>query len=444
MEAPAESALRAEACAALGLDPVAVVGGAGTLESVYAVNELAAASVATFGDARAHLLPGAAEVRVDRALACTWFGPALRPVGWALPSPWDPIAGDYAARDGWIRLHTNAPHHRRAALAVLGTAEEREAVASAVRTWDADELEAAVVGAGGCAATMRSPEAWAAHVQGSAVQAEPLVAVERLEAGQRGPAPHPRRPLAGVRVLDLTRVLAGPAATRALAAAGAAVLRVDPPDWDEPAVVPEMTLGKRAARLDARAAEGRDRLVALLAEADVLVSGYRADALESLGLGDVERARIRPGLVEVALDAYGWTGPWAGRRGFDSLVQMSSGVAERGMRRRGADRPVPLPVQALDQATGWLMAAAAVTGIAARHRDGRGYRARLSLARTAAALQQAGPGEPAREAPAPMLRRIATPWGDAELPPLPLEVAGAPLRFEAGPVPLGGDPPAWE
>jgi crotonobetainyl-CoA:carnitine CoA-transferase CaiB-like acyl-CoA transferase len=175
----------------------------------------------------------------------------------------------------------------------------------------------------------------------------------------------------------------------------------------------------------------------------VLVSGYRADALESLGLGEAERARIRPGLVEVALDAYGWTGPWAGRRGFDSLVQMSSGIAERGMRERAADKPVPLPVQALDQATGWLMAAAAVTGIAARHRDGLGYRARLSLARTAAALQQAGSGEPPRETPVPARTRIPTPWGDAELPPLPLEIVGAPLRFEAGPAPLGSDAPAW-
>ena len=416
------------------------------LASAWDVDALASGAVAAFADAVVALLAETgttASAAVDGALVGAWFRQALQPVGWSLPSPWDPIAGDYPAADGWIRLHTNATRHREAALRVLGGPADRDAVAERVRGWRADDLETAVVEAGGAAAAMREPEAWIAHPQGAAARREPLV--DRLHTV---PAlttwhPDPARPLAGVRVLDLTRVLAGPVATRALAALGATVLRIDPPTWDEPAVVPDVMLGKHAARVDGTTPEGRERLGDLLAGADVLVHGYRRGALDAIGLGDAERQDIRPGLVEVALTAYGWHGPWTGRRGFDSLVQMSSGIAAHGMRAAGADRPVPLPVQALDHATGWLMAAAAVAGLRDRLRGGSGSHAYLSLARTAAELLPAGPAplEPAAAVPAGT--RIETPWGAADVLPLPLAIDGVDLRFDVGPAPLGSAPPHW-
>ena len=424
------------------------------LESFYPVSELAAASVGAVGLAAADLLralglPDRAVV-VDRGLADAWFGFALRPIGWELPSPWDPIAGDYRTVDGWIRLHTNAPHHRAAALRVLGVAADKGAVADAVASWVAGELESAVVAEGGCAAELRTPAAWAAHPQGAAVALEPLVHRERtdplnMDAAPPRWAPTAARPLAGLRVLDLTRVLAGPVATRLLAGLGAEVLRIDPPGWDEPAVVPEMTLGKRAARLDAHDPADRDRLLELLTGADVLVSGYRADALERLGLGDGVRRSIRPGLIDVSLDAYGHSGPWASRRGFDSLVQMSSGIAAAGLKAGVADRPTPLPVQALDQATGYLTAAAVLAGLAARARDGVGTRARLSLARTAGELENARGLAVDAAAPAPAYPRtpVSTPWGAAELLPPPLTVGGHPLAWPLPPRNLGADDPLW-
>ena len=260
--------------------------------------------------------------------------------------------------------------------------------------WGADDLEAAVVTAGGAAAAMRSAAAWDAHPQGVAVAAEPLLHVERTAAGPRmaeaDAAPPSGRPLDGLRVLDLTRVLAGPVATRLLAGWGADVLRIDPPGWDEPNVVPEVTLGKRCARLDLHEDRDRDRLLRLLADADVVVHGYRPGALDGLGLGADARDAARPGLVDVSLDAYGWTGPWAGRRGFDSLVQMSSGIAEAGQVAAGADHPVSLPVPALDHATGYLLASAALTGLSLRRQDGRGSRWRASLARMSRLLVDAG------------------------------------------------------
>ena len=239
---------------------------------------------------------------------------------------------------------------------------------------------------------------------------------EGAPGGLMPPAVDPARPLAGLRVLDLTRVLAGPVATRFLAGFGAEVLRVDPPDWDEPGVVPDVTLGKRCARLDARTADGHARLCELLAEADVLVHGYRPGALDGLGLTPARRQAIRPGLVDVSLDAYGWTGPWTGRRGFDSLVQMSSGIADAGMRRFGTDKPTPLPVQALDHGTGYILAASVLRGLALRRDTGRGQIARASLARTAALLAASGPGDADGELRGPEAADFAddaeqTAWG---------------------------------
>lgn len=441
---------------ALGVEPALParmeVVGEGRLPSIYPVTDLATASIGAAALAVADMGTSDKEspqVIVDRRLASLWFDSSIRPQRWAIPPLWDAIAGDYPARDGWIRLHTNAPHHRAAALSVLRVPPEREAVAAELAEWNAADLEAAIVEAGGCAAEMRSRSAWLAHPQGQAVAAEPLVWWELTDrASAPTLEPRPGRPLAGVRVLDLTRVLAGPVATRFLAGYGADVLRIDPPSWDEPGVVPDMTLGKRCARLDARTLEGRARLAELITEADVLVHGYRPGAINAIGFGEGERERLRPGLIDVSLSAYGWTGPWSGRRGFDSLVQMSAGVAEEGMRRLGRDRPTPLPVQALDHATGYLMATAVLRGLQERRASGRGLRARVSLARTAELLVSQGfldsggsigTGEEGDFAP----RLETTGWGPAQRLRPPVTVGGVAMAWDRPAGPLGSSSPAW-
>lgn len=419
--------------------------GEGALPSYYAVTDLAAASVGAAGLALRQLIVAqggdAAPVRVDRRLASLWFGWSIHPIGWERPPLWDAVAGDYATADGWIRLHTNAIHHRDAALAVLGCAVDRDAVARAVAGWRGAALEAAVVGNGGCAAMMRTASEWAAHPQGVAVAAEPLIAFETRPPGDAAAArgwprdATPARPLAGLKVLDLTRVLAGPVATRFLAGYGADVLRIDPPGWNEPGAIPEVTLGKRCARLDLRQPGERAIFEDLLAEADVLVHGYRPAALERLGYGEQFRRALNPGLVDVCLDAYGWTGPLAGRRGFDSLVQMSTGIAEHGMRMRGASKPVPLPVQALDHATGYLMAAAVLRGLMFRQTEGRAASARLSLARTAKLLTDY-PGQQFSQA-----------WdaaGDCDLSAIVERTEWGPAKRLSAPVIAGGTTMAWE
>ena len=430
------------------------IDGTGALPSAFAVTDFAAASIATAAAGIAALLARRSDDRapaiaVDRRLSAGWLQLSIRPLGWQLPPPWDAIAGDYACRDGWIRLHTNAPHHRAAAEAVLGRHADKAGMADAVRRWDRTALESAVVAAGGCAAEMRSIAEWQRHPQGRAVAAEPLVDVETHHgAGLAHWALERDRPLDGVRVLDLTRVLAGPVATRFLAGYGAEVLRIDPPHWDEPSVVPEVNPGKRSARLDLRTDAGRATLQRLLAEADVFVHGYRPDALEALGFGAAARRALNPALVDVGLDAYGWHGPWAQRRGFDSLVQMSSGIADAGMAWRGADRPVPLPAQALDHGTGYLMAAAVLRGLLMRVETGKTLSARLSLARTAALLIEQPREDDARgfDAETPDDREPAlerTSWGDAQRLRAPVRIAGTSMHWELPAHALGGDEPMW-
>jgi len=437
---------------ARGLGAVGIAGEGG-LQSAFAVSDLAAAAIAVAGLAAAELMSVRSgempTVRVDRRLASLWFGWTLRPQGWSLPSPWDPFTGDYEAADGWVRLHANAPHHREAALSALDVRADREAVARAVAGRLAEELETAVTERGGCAAALRSGAQWAAHPQGASVAGEPLLWLEATEAAAAGlPPAMPGRPLAGLRVLDLTRVLAGPVATRFLAMLGAEVLRIDSPSWDEPGVVPEVTLGKRCARLDLRRDEDRQHLAGLLRGADILVHGYRPGALAKLGFDGEALRRLRPGLVDVSLAAYGWTGPWAGRRGFDSLVQTCAGIAAEGMRRAGAPKPVPLPVQALDHATGYLMAAAAIRGITRRLTTGRGSVARCSLARTARLLWS-GTGSD-REvpllpaAPADYAAAVeATPWGPAQRLLPPLAIDGVQVVSEHPAARLGSAAAAW-
>jgi crotonobetainyl-CoA:carnitine CoA-transferase CaiB-like acyl-CoA transferase len=429
--------------------------GSGDLPSVFAVSDFATAAVAVAGAAVAELVGtrlgfgSLPRVTVSRRLSSLWFGRSIRPEGWALPAPWDPIAGDYSTADGWIRLHTNAPHHRDAALSVLGVPADKSEVARAVANWNADALETAVVQSKGCAAAMRTIAAWVTHPQGQSVSREPLIATRTTDdSGDSAWSATPDRPLRGVRVLDLTRVLAGPVATRFLAGFGADVLRIDPPLWDEPGVVPEVTLGKRCARLDLRNSDERAVFVGLLRGADVLVHGYRADALESLGFDAHTRRSIRPGLVDVSLNAYGWGGPWHNRRGFDSLVQMSAGIADAGMRMLGKDRPTPLPVQALDHATGYLMAAAVVRGLTHRISSAQGFEARMSLARTAQLLISGPAGRATRHfGPATddewSESMEATEFGPVRRLRSPLTIGDAPMRWDRPAVKLGSSAPAW-
>ena len=301
------------------------------------------------------------------------------------PGPtWDAIAGIYKTRDQrFVRLHTNFPHHRAAVCRVLNCRPERDDVQAALMQWDGEVFETAAY-AGGCVvAMMRSYPEWSALPHAKALAALPLISIEKI--GEAAPRPWPAgdRPLAGLRVLDLSRVIAGPVAGRTLAVHGADVLLIS--GRDLPAI-PWLTIdtgrGKLTSFVELKNEQGRGMLRDLLAQADIFSQGYRPRALAALGFSPEDAARISPGIVYVSLSAYGHAGPWAERRGFDSLVQTATGFNHAEGQAAGVDGPKELPAQMLDHATGYLMAFGAMMARARQSRQGGSWHVRVSLAQT--------------------------------------------------------------
>ncbi|XVQ88114.1 CoA transferase [Microbispora siamensis] len=367
---------------------------------------------------------------------------------------WAALSGDYRTSDGWVRLHCNFDHHRDAALRALGlppgsgsAAPCKEDVGRACAARTAVEIEEAVIREGGCAAAMRSRAEWLAHPQARALADLPLVGVSRLpdgdgQASGNGLPTKTDRPLGGVRVLDLTRVIAGPVAARALAAYGADVLRVGAAHLPEvPGLVVETAFGKRSCHIDLRSEA--DKLRELVRQADVVIQAYRPGALRARGFGPDDLAALRPGIVCVDISAYGTRGPWASRRGFDSLVQMACGIAhENG----DGLRPSPLPAQALDHGAGHLAAFGAVAALLRRAAEGGSWHVEVSLARTAAWLDDlgridtAGMRQPRVE---DLLATMDSPFGALTYVTPPGAIDGARPRWTSPPPRQGEHPAAW-
>ncbi len=461
-------AVAGDAAEAAGVaDPAAVTvtGAPGHLPAHFPVEDAAVATVAAalVAAAALHADRGGPrlDVRVDRGqVAAAVRSERLFATGPAAPGPgresrtlFAPLSRFWRSRDGWVRTHANYPWHRKALLDVVGTRDDPGLVAAALAERTGEEIEAQVFGAGGVAAAVRTSAAWLAHPQGAAVAAEPLVATERLGDSPARRRPAGGGPAAGVHIVDLTRVIAGPVATRYLGALGADVLRLDPPDHpdlarDRPA---DGLLAKRSALLDLGAAGGRARLDGLLAAADVVVCGYRPGALDRFGLAPEDLAARHPGLVVVLLDAWGHTGPWRLRRGFDSIVQAACGIADAEAGDDGT--PGALPCQLLDHGTGYLAAAAVLDGLRRQARHGGTVVRRLSLARTAAWLlsqpdpsRTAGPGATPADDPAPWLVELPAPRGPVTAVAPPGRWAadrwrGPPARPATVPTPPPGPPP---
>ena len=327
------------------------------------------------------------------------------------PVAWDKIAGLYRCGDGgWVRLHTNFAHHRDGALALLGCpvgpATERATVAQALLGWRAEAFETAAAEAGLVATMARDFATWDAYPQALAMAGTPLVRIERI-----GDAPvlTPRAsnptasPLHGVRVLDLTRILAGPVAARTLAAYGADVLMLSSPNLPHIEAVAETSRGKRSAHLDLRSSDGADTLRGLVREAHVFLQGYRPGGLAALGFGPQALAALRPGIVCVSLSAYGPVGPWSGRKGFDSLVQTATGFNLAEAAAFGAAEPRALPMQILDYGAGYLLAFGAQAALLRQLHEGGSWNVQVSLAGVAAWLRALGRVDGGTQATRPAL-----------------------------------------
>lgn len=443
------------------LEYVSMEGNDPSLPSVFRVGTLASASIAAMALAAAdcfRLRTGRmqrVDVNVRRALIAFRSERYLR-VNDGLPQELrHPVTGFYATRDGrWIQLHTNFPHHLQGVLKVLGCDGDPGAVAEAIRNWDGAKLDQTLADAGLCAALIRSPREWAALDQAKAIANLPLFEIERIgdappEAPGRGAA---LRPLAGTRVLDLSRIIAGPVAGRALAQHGADVLLINGPHLPNIApLVIDNGRGKCSATLDLRELKAREQLQALASEADVFLQAYRPGSLAARGFDPETLARVRPGIVCVSISAYGHAGPWAMRRGFDSLVQSASGIAYTESRAAGVDGPKHLPCQALDHATGYLAAFGAMVALARRAQEGGSWHVRLSLAQTGRWLQSMGQIEDGWRVPDVAYENVQDGLHDVDSPfgrvcaAAPAEqMSETPAFYARPPVPIGTDAARWE
>lgn len=324
-------------------------------------------------------LHAAAEFRSDRY---------IRMNGQAVADVWDPLAGLYECADGWVRIHTNFPHHRQGILDLLQCAPTRQAVAAELKSRKAQDFEDEVVRRGLVAKAVRSYDAWQVHPQAQALEQAQLVDIQHTpstDAVRQMPAWTDTccRPLSGVKVLDLTRIIAGPVAGRTLAAHGAQVLHISAshlPSIDE--LLIDTGRGKHTAALDLRQPADAQRLRELIAEADVFLQGYRPGGLDSLGFDHDTLHKLNPGLVIADLCAFGFAGPWAKERGFDSLTQAATGFNLDEMAAFGDSKPRALPTQALDHGAGYLLALGIMSALAGRQLVGGGWRVRVSLAGT--------------------------------------------------------------
>ncbi|MEW2395091.1 CoA transferase [Streptomyces sp. NPDC046862] len=452
---------------ALGGDPallprVSEVVRDGALDARLPVRELARACVGACALAAAELGARRAgradvpEVRVDDGAVATAFVSerhllvdGRQPVGFA------PLSRFWRTADGWVRTHANYPQHRERLLGALGLPGDAsvETVAAALAECPATDVEDTVYGAGGLAVALRTPEEWSEHEQGRAVAARPLLEAETVGAGPvRRLTGDAGLPAAGVRVLDLTRVIAGPVATRTLGLLGADVLRVDSPGLPElPDQHADTGFGKRSATLDLADRADRRTFEELLAGADVVVTGYRPGALDRFGLDAEALAERGPGLVVAQLSAWGADGPWAGRRGFDSLVQAATGIA---VTEGSPERPGALPAQALDHGTGFLLAAAVLRSLTEQREQGGTRLVRLALARTAAWLTGGsrgvgesrgvgGPAEASYDRPGPWLAETRSSLGRLRYALPPVSFAGGPADWSRPPGAWGADEARW-
>ncbi|MGA8899246.1 CoA transferase [Bradyrhizobium sp.] len=440
------------------LDAVTLTGDEPQLPSSFRVGAAAQASIAAAGLAAAlvwklrsgedqkvavDMRHAVVECRSERYLGVEGTPP---------PAVWDAIAGVYETRDHrFVRLHTNFPHHRDAVCRVLGCKAERDEVQAASMQWDAEALETTAYAAGGVVAMMRSHDEWSALPQAKALAALTVIEIEKI--GDAAPKPWPvgDRPLAGLRVLDLSRVIAGPVAGRTLAVHGADVLLISGADLP---AIPWLTIdtgrGKLSAFLDLKRDEGRRKLKELLAQADIFSQGYRPRALASLGFSPEDAARISPGIVYVSLSAYGHVGPWAERRGFDSLMQTATGFNHAEGQAAGIDGPKELPAQILDHVTGYLMAFGAMMAKARQSREGGSWHVHVSLAQTGRWIWNLGrladglkTEDLKGEAIKPFAGETQSGFGRLRAIRHAAELSKTPAFWARPAMPLGSHPPEW-
>ncbi|HVG79766.1 MAG TPA: CoA transferase [Patescibacteria group bacterium] len=433
------------------------------LPTPFRIGETSAAALAAVGLAVSDIWTlrtgRSQQVAVDarQATASLRSGHYMQMEGAPVSTERNTVMGVYPARNGrWSYLHCNFPNHRAAALSVLGVPEDREAVRKAVAGWDALKLEEAIITAKGAGGMVRTMDEWAKHPQAAAIASLPLMEIVKIGESAPEKLPDGHRPLSGIRVLDLTRVLAGPTCARTLAEHGADVLKITG------AHLPNLGYqeydtghGKLSAHLDLREARDVETLRGLVRDADAFSQGYRPGTLGARGFSPEALAKLRPGIVIVSLCAFGHVGPWASRRGFDTVVQTVSGITSRQGELFPGAEPGPqfYPVSAIDYLTGYLMAFGAIVALTRRAREGGSWLVRISLAQTGRWLVGRGqvPETQLRDVPKEFTAEEIERWSTTSETPVGrlrhlapvVRMSETPPRWARPSVPLGYNEPVW-
>lgn len=361
-------------------------------------------------------------------------------------------AGFMPTADGRVVfLHPSFPPSTARLIRLLGCPDEREAVLATVRGWNALDLENAIADAGACGAMVRTPEEWDACEQGRILAALPVVEVIKLADSPPEPPPADGdSPLSGMRVLDLTRVLAGPTCARTLAQYGADVLHISSPELPSaPPFVSDTSHGKLSASLDLTRPDQRARLAELAAGADVFSQGYRTGSLERMGFGPLDLARLRPGIIYCSINCYGHEGGWRGRPGWEQLAQTVTGMAAL---HGGEAGPELQPGAVTDYTTGNLAALGCLIALKRRALFGGSYLVRASLCQTGMWVRGLGYAGPERlervQALAPdeiagYSQRSETGYGPMTHLRPAVRLSRTPARWKRPTTPLGTHPAAW-
>ncbi len=365
----------------------------------------------------------------------------------ALTQPWPTADG------GHVLPHTNLPHLERRVLDVLASESSVEGVKDAVGRWEADALEDALARARACGGKVRTPQEWLAHPHGAYLAARPVVEITKVAEGEPEPLPEGDAPMAALRVLDLTRILAGPTAGLSLAEHGADVLMVTAPELPQvPAFVRDTSHGKRSSFLNFNRPEEAARLRELVRAADVFIDGYRPQRLAAHGFGAEQLTALRPGLVHVSVNCFGSGGPFGARAGWDQVAQAVTGICHTQGEAIGSGAPELTPVFMCDFLTGFLGAFGAMLALARRAREGGSYRVQVSLCQSAMLLQREGlvrdfeaaPGRlTAEEFEALSVRVDGTCYGDLKTLAPVLRMSQTPCRWLRATPRLGSDRPEW-
>ncbi len=372
------------------------------------------------------------------------------------PVLWDKVSGLYRCADGWVRIHANFAHHRDGALQLLGLPPgpqtEAADITQALRTRSAVDFETRAAQAGLVVTAARSFAEWDAHPQAAALAQQAVLTIERIgEAPPRALAPWREgdQPLTGLRVLDLTRILAGPVAGRTLAAYGADVMLVNSPHLPNIEAIADTSRGKLSAHVDLATKAGRETLRGLAREAHVFLQGYRPGGMAALGFAPRDLARLSPGIVCVSLSAYGPEGPWADRRGFDSLVQTATGFNVAEAQAFGQAQPKAMPLQILDYAAGYLLAFGAQAALLRQAEEGGSWHVQVSLAGVGHWLRSLGRVDmkhgmavpaPTRDA---YVEEVDSGFGRLQVLRHAAQFSATPAYFRRPAMPPGSHAPRW-